>query len=113
MGVITPVSANSYLEMITSKPEGYVSHNVSYDEVKVVANNKPEVVYVAGVKTKSPVVTSDYHKYQAWLKSQAYQDEYSYVHSDVQRLLYFFSGAFAARLAYDIIGPHHRHHLLH
>ena len=106
------VAANSYLDMITTVPEGYIVQKSSNNSTVIVSNSNPEVVYVAGIKTKSPVVTSDYHKYQAWLQSQANND-YPYVHSDVQRFIYFVSGAFAMRLAYDIFGPHHRHHLLH
>ena len=113
LGVIKPVTANSYLEMITTKPKGYVSEQSASNNTVVMSNVNPTIVYVGGVKTKSPVVTSDYHKYQAWLKSQENYDKYPYLHSDVQRFLYFLSGAFAVRLAYDIIGPNHRHHLIH
>ena len=113
LSVIKPVTANSYLDMITTKPKGYTSSQSSNNKIIATSNVNSEVIYVAGVKTKSPVVTSDYHKYQAWLKSQENYDGYSYVHSDVQRFLYFLSGAFAMRVAYDILGPHHRHHLIH
>ena len=99
--------ANSYLEMITTPPEGYVENA----PVVTITERSP-LWYDDRIQTTSPVVTSPLPKYLAWQRAKAYEDNFNYVHDDVQNVIYFLSGAAVARLAYDIWGPYHRHHLL-
>ncbi len=115
--------ANSYVEMITTPPaQSANSQSVIYaDEVYVVQQPtyvqvEPQAVNMQYSKisgapiTSSPVVTSSYPKYVAWRNAQ--NNSCCYVHDGVQNLIYFIGGAVAGRIAYDIWGPHHRHHLL-
>lgn len=99
--------ANSYLDMITTPPEGYVE-----TEPEVSAAEHSPLWYDGRVQTVSPVVTSPLPKYLAWQRAKAFEDSCAYVRDDVQNAIYFLSGAAVARLAYDIWGPYHRHHLL-
>ncbi|MCM1324221.1 MAG: hypothetical protein NC218_08660 [Acetobacter sp.] len=99
--------ANSYLEMITTPPEAYVVENAVVQEVKTAP-----LWYDYRIETSSPVVTSSLPKYLAWQRAKAYENDFNYTHNDVQNMIYFLSGAAMARLAYDIWGPYHRHHLL-
>lgn len=102
-----PAAANSYLEMITTPPEGYMAEVSQHS----VAERAP-LWYDSRIQTSSPVVTSELPKYLAWQQAKAYENNFSYVRDDMQNAVYFLSGAALARLAYDIWGPSHRHHLL-
>ena len=116
--------ANSYVEMITTPPEqGAKTQQVIYADEVYVVQQQPTYVQtetenmpmqyskISGVPvTSAPVVTSDYPKYVAWKNAQ--NNSCCYVHDGVQDFIYFLGGAVAGRLAYDIWGPYHRHHLL-
>lgn len=100
-------AANSYLEMITTPPDGYVAEVANAQSVKAAP-----LWYDDRIQTSSPVVTSSLPKYLAWQRAKADEDNFNYVRDDMQNAVYFLSGAAMARLAYDIWGPYHRHHLL-
>ncbi len=107
--VTTTAFANSYIEMITAAPEGEMPEPMREAEI---ARRERSVLYAAPVPTAAPVVTSDYPKYVAWRNAQMQAADSSYFHEDVQNVIYFLSGAVIGRMAYDIWGPHHSHHLL-
>ena len=120
--VIQPrlVWANSYLEMITTPPAQNANTGSSYvDEssyeapepayVQVVPQVVPEPVIIPK-NTTSPVVTPMYPKYVAW--KQAQSNKYCCEPNPMQNLIYFMGGALVGRIAYDIWGPYHKHHLL-
>ena len=115
--------ANSYVEMITTPPIRNTNSQPTIYADKVYIVQQPTYVQaepqelnmqyskISGAPiTSSPVVTSSYPKYVAWKNAQ--NNNCCYVHDGVQNLIYFFGGAVAGRIAYDIWGPHHRHHLL-
>lgn len=103
--VSTPVAANSYVDMITTKPVGYDSYNESEDRNVVIIRDSAYV---------QPYNNSyDNAKYQAWLKSQSCCNNNNlYLNSEIQNVLYFVSGAFMLRFLYDVLGPHHTNHLI-
>ena len=115
--------ANSYLEMITTPPaqntnsqpmiyadEVYIVQQPTYVQAEPQEMNMQYSKISGAPITSSPVVTSSYPKYVAWKNAQ--NNNCCYVHDGVQNLIYFIGGAVAGRIAYDIWGPHHRHHLL-
>ncbi len=104
--VASPAAANSYLKMITTPPEGYVEETLSVP----VAERAP-LWYDDRIQTVSPVVVSPLPKYLAWQRAQAYDNDFSIARDELQNAIYFISGAALARLAYDIWGPYHKHHL--
>ncbi len=99
--------ANSYLEMITAPPEGYEPQIALPQTV-----GHAPLWYDSRIQTSSPVVTSSLPKYLAWKRAKENEANFRYVRDDMQKMIYFFSGAFVARVAYDIWGPDHKHHLL-
>lgn len=106
--VSKPVTANSYIKMITTKPEGYVVEHNDSSRVGVTSyygtNQK--------IMTSSPVIVNDGVKYEAWLKAQQNKDNNYSIHNDVQDFLYFASGMFFVRFLYDVVGPYHKNHLI-
>lgn len=104
---IHSATANSYMDMITTAPEGYQEQAETVHSVGHIP-----LWYDYRIQTSAPVVTSSLPKYQAWLQSQRLENRMSYHRDDMQDMIYFLSGAAVARFAYDIWGPHHRHHLL-
>ncbi len=105
--VTNPAAANSYLKMITTPPEGYEAVRAE----KLYPPTAP-LWYDSRIQSTAPVVTSPLPKYLAWKQAKAYEDSFRYVRDETQDVINFLSGAVVARLAYDIWGPHHRHHLL-
>ena len=116
--------ANSYIEMITTAPEGYVSETNNayaaggYGAPAVIlqtVDGKYIPIDTAGYATAptvSPVVTPEYPKYLAWRRAQEDGFAYDEFHEGVQNLIYFAGGAALARVAYDIWGPYHHDHWL-
>lgn len=117
VGGAATAGANSYIEMITTPPPEQIEPQ---NDTAAVAERRgvwPQQtaerpnIGSTYLPTVSPVVVPPYHKYAAWQHAQANAGYYPY-QENVQNLIYFLSGAVVGRVAYDIWGPHHRHHLL-
>lgn len=106
-GVVHSSLANSYLTMITTPPEGYVP-----EEYHVQKAERLPLWYDDRIVTSAPVVASPLPKYLAWKRAKANEAHFRYVRDDMQNAINFVGGVVTARLAYDIWGPHHKHHLL-
>ncbi len=102
--------ANSYMEMITTAPAGYEAAKDEVEEVRVIS--ALPAWHEAPQPVRAPVVVSPAYKYAVWKQAQRENCCHSYLRDVMQNFIYFLSGAAAARLAYDIWGPHHKHHLL-
>ena len=116
--------ANSYIEMITTAPEGYVSETNNayaaggYGASAVIlqtVDGKYIPIDTAGYATAptvSPVVMPEYPKYLAWRRAQEDGCARSGLPGGGEDLLHRPGGAAGAQVAYDIWGPYHRDHWL-
>lgn len=117
VGGAAAAGANSYIEMITTPPPDQLEQRaavaVATEKAGVWPQQTAERPNIGStyLPTVSPVVVPPYHKYAAWQKAQANGGYYPY-QDNVQNLIYFLGGVVAGRVAYDIWGPYHRHHLL-
>ncbi len=117
VGGAAAAGANSYIEMITTPPPDQLEQRaavaVAAEKAGVWPQQTAERPNIGStyLPTVSPVVVPPYHKYAAWQKAQANGGYYPY-QDNVQNLIYFLGGVVAGRVAYDIWGPYHRHHLL-
>lgn len=117
VGGAAAAGANSYIEMITTPPPDQLEQRaavaVDPEKAGVWPQQTAERPNIGStyLPTVSPVVVPPYHKYAAWQKAQANGGYYPY-QDNVQNLIYFLGGVVAGRVAYDIWGPYHRHHLL-
>ena len=106
-----------FIEMITTPPPDQLEQRaavaVATEKAGVWPQQTAERPNIGStyLPTVSPVVVPPYHKYAAWQKAQANGGYYPY-QDNVQNLIYFLGGVVAGRVAYDIWGPYHRHHLL-
>ena len=97
--MLTPLAhANSYLKMITTKPEGYVSLN----EKVVAYDKKPYVWYDSKVSTKSPVVVSECPKYLAYKQAKQNNFYYFNLRETLQDMIYFMEAMALGRFLYKI-----------
>lgn len=117
VGGAAAAGANSYIEMITTPPPDQLEQRaavaVATEKAGVWPQQTAERPNIGStyLPTVSPVAVPPYHKYAAWQKAQANGGYYPY-QDNVQNLIYFLGGVVAGRVAYDIWGPYHRHHLL-
>lgn len=96
--------ANSYVEMITKAPEGYVSESGVADCALCAgrAVQKPFTWYDSRIKTKSPVVTSPYPKYAAWVRSMENENLVENTREELQHLIYMVEGGLLGLGLYEI-----------
>ncbi len=108
--ITTPPAQNTNSQPTIYADEVYIVQQPTYVQAEPQEMNMQYSKISGAPITSSPVVTSSYPKYVAWKNAQ--NNNCCYVHDGVQNLIYFIGGAVAGRIAYDIWGPHHRHHLL-
>lgn len=90
--------ANSYLRMLTTKPEGYISLN----EKVVIYDKRPYAWYDNGVSTKSSVVVSEYPKYLAYKQAEQNNFYYFNLRETLQDMIYFMEAMALGRFLYKI-----------
>ena len=86
-----PIFANSYIDMITKKPEGYVEDNNKNNEYRR-ENVKPETWYDNRIAIKSPVVASKYPSYLAWARAKEQEGRHYNLRDELQRAIYTIEG---------------------
>ena len=84
------IFANSYIDMITKKPEGYVE-NYKNEEYRR-ENVKPETWYDNRIAIKSPVVVSKYPSYLAWARAKEQEGRHYDLKDEIQRAIYTMEG---------------------
>lgn len=90
--------ANSYVEMITTPPpEAELSQPVSFE-----APVRPFVWYDSRIKTSSPVVTSSYPKYAAWVRSMENENFIDNTRDELQHLVYMVEGGLLGLGLYEV-----------
>lgn len=98
--------ANSYLDMITSKPVGQTEEELpsapAVDEVLETPLSSVVIKNTPTMRTTSPVVTSPYPKYQAWLKAKARENRYDNTHEQIQNMIYTLEGGLLGLGIYEI-----------
>lgn len=92
-----PAHANSYLQMLTTPPEGYVPETSSDDEYfsedLEATNIKNNLWYDSRLVTSAPIEVSPYPKYKAWLETRKYDRQYMYDPKEqLQNILYAIEG---------------------
>lgn len=116
VGGAATAGANSYIEMITTPPPEQIEPQ---NDTAAVAERRgvwPQQtaerpnIGSTYLPTVSPVVVPPYHKYAAW--RMLGKCRVLSLSGKCAEPVYFLSGAVVGRVAYDIWGPHHRHHLL-
>ena len=83
-----PVHANSYLEMLTTKPIDHIDETSQINPNLPIIVRKNNLWYEGNTQTISPVVTSPYPKYEAWLRYQDRNDFYDYTTEELQNMIY-------------------------
>lgn len=105
--------ANSYLDMITQKPEGYEEVEKSSELEENIsakpANSLNNLWYDSRIVTKAPVVTSPYPKYYAWARAKANENDTSDadLKEGIQNLIWTIEGGAAAFGIYEIYRYRH------
>ena len=106
----TQACANSYLEMITQKPEGYETQSSSdsfFNGLEDSSHISSPLWYDSRITTPSPVVFSSYPKYLAWQKAKARENVYEFdEHEFIQNMIYGAEGGLAIFGLYQIYKYH-------
>lgn len=102
---VSPATANSYVEMITTPPAEDTStkHVVP---VPTTAPAQPLTWYDSRIKTTAPVVTSPYPKYAAWARSQANENLFDKTQDELQHLVYMVEGGLLSLGLYELYFRH-------
>jgi len=102
-----PAYANSYLEMLTTAPQGQTETVTPYtSEPAQPSNLKPNWWYDSRITTPSPVVVSPYPRYQAWLKAKANESQSDESHEQIQNMIYMIEGGLLGLGLYEIYKYH-------
>lgn len=103
-------SANSYLEMITQKPQDTTEQQETdsyFNGIADTPKETPLLWYDSRITTHAPVVFSEYPKYQAWKQAKARENELQFdSHKFIQNLIYGAEGGLAAWGIYQIYKYH-------
>ena len=106
--LVAPAYANSYLQMITTPPEGVEvdanSADVDYfSDIEKHDTVKNNLWYDYRLVTSAPVVVSSYPKYKAWLETRKYQNQYEFdMKETLQTALYIAEGVLLAFGVYTL-----------
>jgi hypothetical protein len=101
--LLTPLAhANSYLELITTKPHGHISTNHIHIP-QYVKRAKPNTWYDSRVSIKSPVVTSSYPKYLAWQQSKSNEHFHYNYKETIQNTIYTLEAIALGTFIYEML----------
>lgn len=105
-GGCIPAHANSYLEMITTKPETHIDETSTVKSTPeidaTIQENRPISWHDTRIKTAAPVVTSAYPKYQAWLQAKANEFQYDDTTEEIQNMIYMLETGLLGWGLYEI-----------
>ena len=95
------VNANSYIEMITQKPEGGVEKE---EKVEIERREvKPNTWYDNRLAVKSPIVQSKYPSYVAWAKAKEQEGKHYNLKDELQKAIYTFEGIALGYGVYELL----------
>jgi len=102
MAIVGSAYANSYLDMLTTAPDGQEKIAPYISEQLKENNSKLNWWYDARIVTRSPVVVSPYPKYYAWARAQADNNQFDRTHEYVQDMIYVIEGGLVGWGLYEL-----------